>query len=140
MLSKAFCLQNNNYDPFIWRKLVPDRRVSQLLVLLNLVEPTFPTIPFKKWPTVYIRYKQLARLIGPSRVNAVKVRQSQHAFALFSAFLARIKGLTVFNYTVISREVVGKNVHATIPKGNMGYDQHTVPDTVAVELTSVAFL
>ena len=26
-------------------------------------------------------------------------------------------------YTAISRKVVGKNVHATIPKGNMGYDQ-----------------
>ena len=33
-----------------------------------------------------------------------------------------------------------KNVHATIPKGNMGYDQYTVPDTVAVELSFVAFL
>ena len=32
----------------------------------------------------------------------------------------------------ISRKVVGKTVHATIPKGNMGYDQYTVPDTVAV--------
>ena len=32
-----------------------------------------------------------------------------------------------------------KNVHATIPKGNMGYDQYTVPDTVAVELTFDAF-
>ena len=31
-------------------------------------------------------------------------------------------------YTAISRKVVGKNVHATIPKGNMGYDQYTVPD------------
>ena len=30
-------------------------------------------------------------------------------------------------YTVISRKVVGKNVHATIPKGNMGYNQYTVP-------------
>ena len=30
-------------------------------------------------------------------------------------------------YTVISRKVVGKNVHTTIPKGNMGYDQYTVP-------------
>ena len=28
-----------------------------------------------------------------------------------------------------------KNLHATIPKGNMGYDQYTVPDTVAVELS-----
>ena len=31
-------------------------------------------------------------------------------------------------HTAISRKVVGKNVHATIPKGNMGYDQYTVPD------------
>ena len=28
-----------------------------------------------------------------------------------------------------------KNVHATIPKGNMGYDQYTVPHTAAVEPT-----
>ena len=38
-------------------------------------------------------------------------------------------------YTDISRKIVGKNVRATIPKGNMGYDQYTVPDTVAVEPT-----
>ena len=43
-------------------------------------------------------------------------------------------------YTTISRKVAGKNVHATIPKGNMGYNQYTVPDTAAVELTFVAFL
>ena len=43
-------------------------------------------------------------------------------------------------YTAISRKVVGKNLHAIIPKGNMGYDQYTVPDTVAVEPTFVAFL
>ena len=43
-------------------------------------------------------------------------------------------------YTAISRKVVGKHVHATIPKSNMGYDQYTVPDTVAVEPTFVAFL
>ena len=30
--------------------------------------------------------------------------------------------LRVLVYTAISREVVGKNVHATISKGNMGYD------------------
>ena len=33
-----------------------------------------------------------------------------------------------------------KNVHAAIPQGDMGYDQYTVPDTVAVEPTFVAFL
>ena len=37
-------------------------------------------------------------------------------------------------------KVVRKNVHATILKGDMGYDQYTVPDTVAVELTFIAFL
>ena len=31
-------------------------------------------------------------------------------------------------------------VHATIPKGNMGYDQYIVLDTVAVKSTFVAFL
>ena len=40
----------------------------------------------------------------------------------------------------MSRKVDGKNGHATIPKGNMGYDQYTVPDTVAVKPTFVAFL
>ena len=43
-------------------------------------------------------------------------------------------------YTAILRKVVGKYVHATIPKGNMGYDQYTVPGFVAVEPTFVAFL
>ena len=42
-------------------------------------------------------------------------------------------------YTAISKKVVGKNVRATIPKGNIGYDQYTVPDTVAVEPTFDAF-
>ena len=41
--------------------------------------------------------------------------------------------------TAISRKVVEKNEHATIPKG-MGYYQYTDPDTVAVEPISVAFL
>ena len=41
-----------------------------------------------------------------------------------------------FLHTAISRKFVGKNVHATIPKGNMGYDQYTV----AVEPPFVAFL
>ena len=30
-------------------------------------------------------------------------------------------------------------MHATIAKGNLGYEQYTVPDTVAVEPTFVAF-
>lgn len=43
-------------------------------------------------------------------------------------------------YTAISGKVVSKNVHATIPKGNIGYDQYTVPDTVAVKFSLIAFL
>ena len=31
-------------------------------------------------------------------------------------------------------------MRGTIPKGIVGYDQYTVPDTVAVELTFAAFL
>ena len=43
-------------------------------------------------------------------------------------------------YTAILRKVVGKYVHATTPKDNMGYDQYTVPGFVTVEPTFVAFL
>ena len=42
-------------------------------------------------------------------------------------------------YSYIEK-VCRKNVHATIPKGNMGYDQYSVPDFVGVEPTVVAFL
>ena len=49
------------------------------------------------------------------------------------------KGVVIIpGYTATSRKVVRKNVHV---KGNMGYDQYSVPDTTAVEvLTFVAFL
>ena len=40
----------------------------------------------------------------------------------------------------MSRKVVGKNVHATIPKGNMGHDQHAAPDTAAIESSIAACL
>ena len=44
-------------------------------------------------------------------------------------------------YTAISRKVVTKTVHATIPKGNMDMiNTLIVPDTVAVESTFVALL
>ena len=49
------------------------------------------------------------------------------------------KGGLLAWYTAISRKVVRKNVHATILKGNMGYEKYTVHDTV-LESTFVAFL
>ena len=39
-----------------------------------------------------------------------------------------------------SSKFVRNNVHATILKFYIGYVQYTVPDTVAVEPTFVAFL
>ena len=33
-----------------------------------------------------------------------------------------------------------KNLHATIPKGNTGYDQYSAPDEVAVKSAFVTFL
>ena len=44
-----------------------------------------------------------------------------------------------FYHTALLRKVVRKNVPPTIPKGNMGYDQYTVYDTVAVKPTFAAF-
>ena len=40
--------------------------------------------------------------------------------------------LVLVLFTAIWRKVVAKNVYATIPKGNRGYDQYAVPDTVAI--------
>ena len=57
-----------------------------------------------------------------------------------SAWTGVTHGCNIDPYTAISIKVVGKNVDATIPKGNMGYDQHAVSDTVAVESSIVAFL
>ena len=44
------------------------------------------------------------------------------------------------NIQLFRERLSEKNVHATIPKGNMGYNQLTVSDTVAVEPSFVAFL
>ena len=51
-------------------------------------------------------------------------------------------GVHRLEFTVYSYFEKGcqKNVHATIPKGNMGYDQYAVPDTAAVESSTAAFL
>ena len=43
-------------------------------------------------------------------------------------YLLSCVALRESTYTAISRKVVGKNVHTTIPKGDMGYDRYTVPD------------
>ena len=43
------------------------------------------------------------------------------------------------NTQLFQERLSEKIVHATILKGNMGYDQHTVSDTVAVKPTFAVF-
>ena len=54
--------------------------------------------------------------------------------------LSRIWLIRMLLFMLLRERLSEKKVHATIPKGNMGYDQYTVPDTVTVEPTFVAFL
>ena len=57
-------------------------------------------------------------------------------FLVFLLFLHRFVAVRIsLLFTAISRKVVGKNVNATIPKGNMGYDQYTVPDDCSCRRT-----
>ena len=69
--------------------------------------------------SVRLKFASQATSIGESLLTS-----------LFTFFLIsiRLNSKTPWPYTAISRKVVRKNVHATIPKGNMGYDQYTVPD------------
>ena len=50
----------------------------------------------------------------------------------------------LFNTQVLKysyfEKVVRRNAHALNVKGNRGYDQYAVPDTVAVKSSIVAFL
>ena len=48
--------------------------------------------------------------------------------------------MTEYFIQLLRERLSETNVHATIPKGNMGYDQYIVPDSVAVKPTFVAFL
>ena len=53
---------------------------------------------------------------------------------IFFYVLAVHVHMRICSYTAISRKVVGKNVHATIPN-----DQYTFPDSVAVESNLCCF-
>ena len=76
------------------------------------------------------------------KVNRDIVRKAREAYLIERSKALEPLGMNKKDemHTAISRKVVRKNVHATIPKGNMGYVQYTVLDTVAVEPTYLAFL
>ena len=59
----------------------------------------------------------------PSLLGLLK--NNDRARSTRSFFLEGL-GAQALSYT--ARKDLRKNVHPTIPKGNMGYDQHTVPD------------
>ena len=86
----------------------------------------------------------LLRVLFKVRCNFIcpRVQLIHHHCVMWIAKLKRSMRTqsVVLIYTAISRKVVGKNVHATIPKGDMGYNQNTVPDIVAVEPSFVVFL
>ena len=88
----------------VWSRKLPLQFIG-CTFLANPKPGLWSSLPPKKWKETckYTKYTLLLRPI--SQVESV--------------------------YTAISRKVVGKNVHATIPKGNMGYGQYTVPDLLS---------
>ena len=78
-----------------------------------------------------------SRLIPPPRqvsvISMVEFVSEERGAGVWGVCWAQIMSI----YTAISGKVVGKYVHSIIAKDNMGYDQYTVPDTVAVEPTFV---
>ena len=76
----------------------------------------------------------------PYTVQKFSLFPKQHSISVNSRYPIILLQTLLNVYTAISRKVPGKNVHATILIGNLGYDQYTVPDTVAVKPTFVAFL
>ena len=65
-------------------------------------------------------YKQLR--------NSVKIVENLSIAARALPLVFSYIPLKRLAYTAISRKVFEKNVRATIPKGNMGYDQYSVPN------------
>ena len=78
---------------------------------------------------------------GSVRLHACSVHSNALGKSGQQWSLDRLTGRCALCYIQLFRERLSeKIVHATIPKGNMGHDQDTVPDTVAVEPTFVALL
>ena len=66
--------------------------------------------------------------------------ESKLMHGLIEGYIVNNWSLTPYRYSYFEKSCRKKHVHATIPKGNMGYDQYTVLGIVAVEPTFVAFL
>ena len=84
--------------------------------------------------------KKLPSYLSKQPSSSLEVNLVRAALERLTLIHTMPRDLTCSFYTAILKKVVGKKLHATIPKGNMGYDQYTVPNTVAMEPTFVAFL
>ena len=83
------------------------------------------------WLNVFSRVKEctLLQCFAYGRVGICRVR-----------YFDSVRDYLLSGIQLFRERLSEKKVHATIPKGNIGYDQYTVPDTVAVEPAFVAFL
>ena len=90
-----------------------------------------------KQTSSWVTAELVMRMHSSPRPSSERIRQASERPT--SHQLTKKLQRSFLGYTAVSRKVVGKTVHSTIPKGNMGYDQCTFPDTVAVESTFVAF-
>ena len=97
-----------------------------------------------KWPcgrhscftfAVYVKFKLSIALF----LHVTRIRNIRKIFELPRFETVRF-GRNTIKYTAISRKVVRKTVQMTIPKGNMGYDEYTVRETIVVEPTFDAFI
>ena len=71
------------------------------------------------------QWKGALNRIMPSLLGLLKNNDRARSTRSFFLRRARSSGIIMYSYFETGCR---KNVHETIPKGNMGYDQYTVPD------------
>ena len=149
-LFKTFTYNAQETYILVWHKLLFCHLPAMSSLPLPMLWLTFGTHewPFENCSGLFRR--RLAQILGliPWQLILFTVNP-----ALLWDTIAREKGLNTLQKTIPGRlasktpfiqlfreRLSEKTMHATIPKGNVGYDQRTFFDTVAVESTFVAFL
>ena len=80
-----------------------------------------------------------AKIRIDSTVSPPDTTPSSTMWVKGSLFIAMVGEKGVL-YRYLGKRLPENNMHATIPKSYMGYDQYTVPDTIAVKPTFVTLL
>ena len=113
-------------------------RISRFLFALFFFNTTLFMVGhlFQNYDTIYVRFfPRILAIIPATRYTCVFLSR-------ILAFYSQVYDHFLTNEHIYSYFEKGcrKKVPVTIPKGNMGYDQYTVSDTVAVEPTFAASL